>query len=478
MDYQHLLHLKETSSAIKLFRMDHFPLIASFFIEVFKHTNRQSIPQEELLEKLQNHLQASKQQDSNSRYTGKPSYYIDNWSQDGLLRKYYPNDSDEPEFELTPDTEKALVWLEELASPKEFVGTESRLLQIFALLRKIVYYAEESIEEKVTRLEQEKQDLEEQIKQLRNGQQTPKDPRQVKENYYELYANAKALLADFRQIEYNFRELNHSIREEQIRTNTSKGKVLDKVFAVQEKLWQSNQGKSFRSFWEWMMSQNKQEEFDTLLRTVHNLPEVKEISQDNFLLKLKVYLIEAGEKVNHSNHILFEQLRKFLDNKESVDNKRIKTLLQEIKQLALRCKKQTPNKDFIGLSERPKLSLHHNRPLWDPTEKHTVANEEIVEGDISKVDAFSLFTQFYVDPQEIEQKIHASLQQQQQISLKDILAKYPVEKGIVEVITYLNAASKNSKAQISSEKQEIVTIHNQHTGKEYQLQLPEVIFVR
>ena len=478
MDYQHLLHLKETSSAIKLIRMDHFPLIASFFTETFKQTNKQSIPQQELLEKLQNHLLVSKEQDSSNRYTGKPNYYLDNWSQDGLLRKSYPNDSDEAEYELTPDTEKALVWLEELANPKEFVATESRLLQIFTLLRKITYHAEESVDDKVARLEQEKHDLEVKIQKLRSEEQTPIDPRQVKENYYELYANAKALLSDFRQIEYNFRELNHSIREEQIRTQSSKGKVLDKVFAVQEKLWQSNQGKSFRSFWEWMMSQSKQKEFDTLLQTVHNLPEIKQINQDNFLLKLKVYLIEAGEKVNHNNHILAEQLRKFLDNKESVDNKRIKSLLQDIKQLALACKKNTPNKDFIGLSERPRLSLHHNRPLWQPVEKHVLHSEEITEGDTSQVDAVSLFSQFYVDPQEIEQKIHTSLQDRQEISLKEILAKYPIEKGIVEVITYLNAASKNNKAQISSEKQELVTIHNQHTGKEYHLQLPEVIFVR
>jgi hypothetical protein len=45
------------------------------------------------------------------------------------LRKFYPSGSDEPHFDLTPSTEKAITWLASLIE-RAFVGTESRLLTL------------------------------------------------------------------------------------------------------------------------------------------------------------------------------------------------------------------------------------------------------------------------------------------------------------------------------------------------------------
>jgi hypothetical protein len=45
------------------------------------------------------------------------------------LRKFYPAGSDEPHFDLTPSTEKAITWLASLIE-RAFVGAESRLLTL------------------------------------------------------------------------------------------------------------------------------------------------------------------------------------------------------------------------------------------------------------------------------------------------------------------------------------------------------------
>ncbi|GAA4024354.1 hypothetical protein GCM10022212_22440 [Actimicrobium antarcticum] len=52
------------------------------------------------------------------------------------MRKFYQQGSDEPHVDLTPSTEKAITWLGTLTA-RSFVGTESRLLTLFELLRKI-----------------------------------------------------------------------------------------------------------------------------------------------------------------------------------------------------------------------------------------------------------------------------------------------------------------------------------------------------
>lgn len=44
----------------------------------------------------------------------------------GWLRKFYPHGTDEPQFDFTPATEKAITWVSSLTE-RSFVGTESRL---------------------------------------------------------------------------------------------------------------------------------------------------------------------------------------------------------------------------------------------------------------------------------------------------------------------------------------------------------------
>ena len=51
------------------------------------------------------------------------------------------------------------------------------------------------------------------------------------------------------------------------------------------------------------MSQKKQDELDELIEIIIHLPEIQEIKKDDTLEGLKIHLIEAGDKVNNTNHI-------------------------------------------------------------------------------------------------------------------------------------------------------------------------------
>jgi len=53
------------------------------------------------------------------------AHYLDTWASDdhAWLRKYYPANSDEPHYDITPATEKAIDWLTSLEQ-RTFVGTD------------------------------------------------------------------------------------------------------------------------------------------------------------------------------------------------------------------------------------------------------------------------------------------------------------------------------------------------------------------
>lgn len=92
------------------------------------------------------------------------------------------------------------------------------------------------------------------------------------------------------------------------------------------------------------MSSKRQKEFENLVENVYSLKEVQETRPDDLLQKIKVYLVEAGDKVNRMNHELVEQVRKFLDEKSLQENKRILSLVTEIKKKALELKDNPPSK--------------------------------------------------------------------------------------------------------------------------------------
>ena len=84
------------------------------------------------------------------------------------------------------------------------------------------------------------------------------------------------------------KDIDHAVREKQVNANLRKGKLLEEVFKANDLLWNTDQGKSFLAFWEFLLSQNKQDELSSLLEMVSTLPEVQEVKQDDFLDRIKI----------------------------------------------------------------------------------------------------------------------------------------------------------------------------------------------
>jgi hypothetical protein len=74
----------------------------------------------------------------NDAFPKSASDYLNDWAnpEKGWLRKFYRQGSDEAHFDLMPATEKAIAWLGTLTE-RSFVGTESRLLTSFELLKQM-----------------------------------------------------------------------------------------------------------------------------------------------------------------------------------------------------------------------------------------------------------------------------------------------------------------------------------------------------
>ena len=478
MDHDYLLKLRQHPTW-RLLCVDNAPLIISFFYRTFIQSNSRSLKQSEITEKLEDvlfHLR----QIHKDKYPKTAKAYLTDWAngENAFLRKYYSENSDEPEFDLTPSSEKSIEWLRSLEQ-KQFIGTESRLLTVFELLETILQTTQTDPQQRINELEAQKAHIDAEIARLQQGEIISYDPRQVKERFYQLEETARSLLMDFRQVEENFRQLDRNTREKIATSNKNKGDLLDDIFGEQDDIGDSDQGKSFQAFWGLLMSPTKQDEFNELIQKVLALEEVQSCQPDELLPKMKYHLLEAGEKVQRTSSSLVEQLRRYLDDQVWLENKRIMSIIHEVEKIAIAIKQTPPkDKDFTHLDDiKTQIELPVSRTLFRPPSRPVIA-EELLTAGAAKFNSDLLFTQHYVDVEILQARISKALHNQQQITLLELCQQHPLEKGLSELIAYMNLACQdNANALVDAEKEvEITWVNADGTGKS--IRMPSVIYTR
>jgi len=479
MDHDYLEKRKQTHPTLRLLAADNMPLIISFLFRVFIQPNQRSLPQGDLVTRLDDYLFHLSEIHGEAKYPKSARQYLEDWAggKTPVLRKYYTDSSDEPEFDLTPATEKAVEWLQSLEE-RQFVGTESRLLTVFELLREIVRKTQQDPVQRIAELERQKAELDGEIEKIRSGVVEPYDPTRIKERFFQVEETARRLLSDFRQVEYNFRGLDRQTRERIAVSDKAKGALLDEIFREQDVIWDSDQGKSFRAFWEFLMSTPRQTELAELLEAVYALDEIQSLEPDGFLAGIKFALLDAGEKVYRTNNRLVEQLRKYLDDQTYLENRRILDLVRGIEKQAVAAKDDPPlERVFAGLDDlKPALDLVMTRSLFVPPKNPRIEDLALSAGE-SDVDTQALYRQSYVDEAQLRAQIRQALQVRSQVSLRQLVEEFPVRKGLAEVVTYLSLADRDDKALVSADETESLTVTTE-TGYFRQIELPKVIFTR
>ncbi len=478
MKYDDIRFFRQYNTTLKLFAKDTFAFITGFFIREFRESGVLAVDALSLTANLTDYIYYINEHFPDDTYSLNATSYLNQWADDGFLRKYYTAESDIPLFELTPAAIKALEWIAEL-EVKEFIGTESRLLKIFELLKDLVYKSSKDPEIRLKELHNEREKIDIEIKKIESGFIETLDPTQIKERYFELLDTSSRLLSDFRQVEYNFREVDRSIRVKLADETLSKGAVIDNFFSWQNDIWDSDQGRSFKGFWELILSQNKLDELDHLLKSVISMNEISFIKRDFQLEKLKYNLTEAGGKVNRTINALIEQLSRFVSAKQISENKRIIELIREIEAKAVKLKdnKITDDKRFLEIDDKPRIDSFISRPLHIATARVQLSLDEILEGN-GEVSTDFIYEQLFVDRNELISNIEKMLSEFEQVRLSQVIERYPVTKGVSEIIEYYYIALNMLTGIIDDTESEILYIFNYKEETDFHVTTPLIVFCR
>ncbi|MGE3105844.1 MAG: DUF3375 domain-containing protein [Lysobacterales bacterium] len=482
LDFATLDSLRTHHPAWRLLRSDHAPLLASFLQRVFVAPNVRVMAAADLAEALEDELYALRLHLGDAAFPKPALEYLNDWAapDKGWLRKYYKPGTDEAQFDLTPATEKAIAWLAQL-SERQFIGTESRLLTLFDLLKQMSEGSEADPDKRIAELQRKRADIDAEMARVLSGDVPLLDDTALKDRFQQFMQGARELLTDFREVEHNFRQLDRRVRERIALWEGSKGALLEEIMGERDAIADSDQGKSFRAFWDFLLSSRRQEELTELLDRVLTLPAVTELKPDARTRRVHYDWMEAGEHTQRTVAALSQQLRRFLDDQAWLENRRIMDILHGIESKALALRDAAPAGSVMAMAETSAdIALAMERPLFTPASKPVLADLALQAGD-EDIDPSALFDQVVVDSARLSRHIRHALQSQAQISLGELVSGQPLQQGLAELVAYLQLGSETFRTVVDEATPESIrwqTLAGDGQSITRSARLPRVIFTR
>lgn len=481
MDFERLVALRQHSAAWRLMRADTAPMVLAILGRVFVVDNRRTVGESELVALVADLLEAVNDAagGEHAAYPRTAKEYVDTWAdpQAGLLRKFYPDGQDEAAYDATSELERAYRWASELEK-RAFVGTESRLHTVVDLLRQIVHGAAADPQARLDQLRQRRADLDRDIARAEAGDNPPLEPTALLDRLQHVDRTARELLSDFREVEDNFRALDRGARELIAGWSGGKGELLDLLVGDRHAIAASDQGRSFQAFHDFLLSRRRQDELAELLEA---LPTIPDLPVNARLPHIHEDWLVAAERTQQTVRQLSEQLRRFLDDKVWLENRRVMDLVRSIERTALAVRAAPAAGASPGFMEldaaAPRPALPMERPLYRPPPTDALSAPGPDPSTPEDLDPTSLFHQTFVDLPRITATLRDALRRRAQVDLASHLREHPPALGLAEIVAHL-ALAEDDIDVVVDEAHPVTIPYTAHDGRARQLTLAQVTFVR
>ncbi|MEM7797791.1 MAG: DUF3375 domain-containing protein [Chloroflexota bacterium] len=489
MEYSDVLLLHKTNPAVLALRKSWSPLAISFLFFAFKSRHTVSIPQTHFTEQLDQYIDyTNRHLAQEDLIEQEASYFLNRWSrEDDLIRIRAQTDG--YTVQLSPHAERLIGWFDEMQSQK-MIGTESRLRNILSLLNDVVAQSSGDAQERLDQLYGEWERIEAEINEIEaTGRVEQLSEVQIRERLGHISEMASQLLRDFSLVEERFREMTRAIQQAELEPSARRGDILGSALSADEQIQESDEGQSFRAFYELLTHPEQREQFDLLLEAVGEKPHLKRFQAENHILsRLTTHLLDAGERVNQSNRRLAEHLRRVVDSRNLVERRRVQALSREIKHLFGRLDGDQilrgSRRIFFEIEGDPDIEMPLERPLFEPPERFE--SPEIPRSAPATIDLetlTSLYETFYIDQRRLREQIERLLLSRAAVTLAELTSIYPVTQGVAEIVTYVIIAAGEPQHEVDQNRFEEITVahpldtqQNGTSGPITQLSVPRLLF--
>lgn len=475
MKQEDLVFLITSSPAIQMLRQRSVGWILPFLYRVYKEENRFVI-QEHLLIQLLTETLAIQEDGTEDFEEAKIIFgedeetrgrkYILNWVQKRILQDFQ-DAAGNVQYQLSAHTEKVFQWLMTL-QVRNHVGTESRFKLLFNSLRDIVEKTEDDRSRRLQMLKDKRAEIDKEIKALEYGVAPDNYSNSQVQERLELFTRlCYELISDFREVEDNFKQIHRAIVEQHTKDEQNKGAIVGFAFEAYDALRNSNQGKSFYAFWDFLISRAGQQNWKDMTEQLLELLKDRDIEADElFLQNIKSLLLEQGKSVYDANDKMAEKLSRIITEKEIARHKRLRQQIGNIKEMIFDLMDEEVQCGLF-VEEGPDIKMVMERKLQFEQKKTVVTIKQPITAaeEITDPERFSrIINSTHIDKKKLWQKVEQALKYKPTATLKEIVELQPLENGLAEIVGYYSfLRDKSSRVQVLPNTTEHIPLNESAT---------------
>jgi hypothetical protein len=373
--------------------------------------------------------------------------YVAEWLREGYLERRFPSGAAEEEYEVSSATAIVIRFITGLAEPR-IAATESRLAVVIQQLVKLAEETDSNPETRVASLLSERERLNRQIEEIRGGRVASLGDSQALERIREITALADGLAGDFRRVRDDFERLNRELRERLLDDESSRGEVLERLFAGVDVIADSEAGRTFSAFWRLLTDPEQSATFDDALDQVMSRGFASQLQakERRFLHGLTRTLLEQGGMVHEVLQHFAGSLKSFVQSREYLEQRLVNQRLKEAQRAALALKDEvrtTAEIEYVLSLTSSRLSSLAQWLLYDPSlEAPAGAMHDSDASPITLESVADLIAQSEIDFRDLKANVRAVLEERSQASIAEVLDWYPASQGLGSVVGYMALGSR------------------------------------
>ncbi len=484
-----------SDSGITILRSRSAQFVLTFFYNTFYLESISSLPYDEFALRLENFIslnednEAELEEDilsespedtlfSAKNISDRVRTYIESWL--GEKKRYirrYRNSEKVDVIELDSAVSRLMPFIARILN-SDTIATESSFNYILSQLKSLADNMNGDPKKRIAELEREIKEKEREKKEIeRTNIVKTFDRRKTLEYLRDLENRGREILSDFAQVEDNFRDIMNKIAEKQAEGDSTRRKILGYTLTLHKELYASPQGQSFDAFWAYMMRYSD-DRITELCREIEMLLKKEDIEyDDSFLISLRKTFYTAGKRIVDKNSILAERMSRVMAQRTISERKGFEELVASIKQESALLKNN--EKAQVGIemtiSGQPDLLFPLSRTLRFEKEEN-VTLPILFEDNNDRSAVLSLKSEFHVDEKALDDNIKRFFKEsgKESFTLSELVSRFPITKGLEEIVTYVTIAQKREKNAVNAEREEEILYS--WNGRDYSVRLPEVRF--
>jgi len=374
--------------------------------------------------------------------------YVAEWLREGYLERRFPSGATEEEYEVSSAAAIVIRFIAGLAEPR-IAATESRLAVVIQQLVKLAEETDSNPETRVASLLSERDRLDRQIEEIRGGRVASLADSQALERIREINALADGLAGDFRRVRDDFERLNRELRERLLDDESSRGEVLDRLFAGVDVIGESEAGRTFSAFWRLLTDPEQSAAFDDALDQVMSRGFASQLQakERRFLHGLTRTLLEQGGMVHEVLQHFAGSLKNFVQSREYLEQRLVNQRLKEAQRAALALKNEVRTTEALEYSlslTSSRLSSLSQWSLYDPSLEAPPGTMRDADAPPIGLESIAdLVAQSEIDFRNLKANIRAVLEERSQASIAEVLVWFPASQGLGSIVGYMALGSRH-----------------------------------